>query len=70
MGQDEFALVVDVKTKPGSEQEYESLMLDVVERQTAEATYIGTSVHRDPNDTTHSRSMRPGAIAGISRRSK
>ncbi|GAB1581102.1 putative quinol monooxygenase [Phyllobacterium phragmitis] len=53
MEQDEFALVVDVKTKPGSEREYESLMLEVVERQTAEPTYIGTTVHRDPDDPTH-----------------
>jgi quinol monooxygenase YgiN len=53
MEQDEFALVVDVKTKPGHEREYESLMGDVVERQTAEPTYIGTTVHHDPDDPTH-----------------
>jgi quinol monooxygenase YgiN len=50
---DEFALVVDVKTKPGLEREYERLMLEVVERQTAERTFIGTTVHRDPEDPTH-----------------
>jgi quinol monooxygenase YgiN len=53
MGHKEFALVVDVKTKAGLEQEYERLMMEVVERQTAEPTFIGTSVHRDPDDPTH-----------------
>ncbi|MDX3928609.1 MAG: antibiotic biosynthesis monooxygenase [Shinella sp.] len=53
MDQDQFALVVDIKTKPGLEQEYERLMLEVVERQTAEPTYVGMSVHRDPDDPTH-----------------
>jgi quinol monooxygenase YgiN len=53
MKQDEFALVVDVKTKPGLEQEYERLMLEVVERQTTESTFVGTTVHRDPDDPTH-----------------
>lgn len=53
MEQDEFALVVDVKTKPGMEREYEQLMMEVVERQTAEPTFIGTSVHRDSEDSTH-----------------
>ncbi len=53
MKHDEFALVVDVKTRPGMEQEYERLMMEVVERQKIEQTYIGTSVHRDPDDPTH-----------------
>jgi quinol monooxygenase YgiN len=53
MEQDEFALVVDGKTKPGLERGYERLMMEVVERQTAEPTYIGTSVHRDSEDPTH-----------------
>jgi quinol monooxygenase YgiN len=53
MGHDEFVLLVDVKTKRGMEQEYERLMMEVVERQKAEPTFIGTSVHRDPEDPTH-----------------
>jgi quinol monooxygenase YgiN len=53
MEQNEFVLIVDIKTRPGLEREYEGLMLEVVERQTAEPTYIGTSVHRDPADPTH-----------------
>jgi quinol monooxygenase YgiN len=53
MEQDEFALVVDVKTKPGLEREYQRVMTGVVERQTAEPTYVGTSGHRNPDDPTH-----------------
>jgi quinol monooxygenase YgiN len=53
MEHDEFVLVVDVKTKPGMDREYERLMMEVVELQTAEPTFIGTSVHRDPEDPTH-----------------
>jgi quinol monooxygenase YgiN len=53
MKQDEFALIVEIKTKPGMDREYERLMMEVVQRQTAEPSYVGTSVHRDPEDPTH-----------------
>lgn len=45
-------------------------MLEVVKRQTAEPTSIGTSIHRDPADPTHFGYMRSGAIAGTLKRFK
>lgn len=70
MNQDEFALVVDVKTRPGMEAEYERLMMEVAKRQAAEASYVGTSVHRDSEGPTHFVIYEVWRDARISRRSK